>query len=136
MEKIKKMWDKLKYWQKGAILGLLFGILFTLYMHIFHGAYVTSDISFSWFDFFHFIPLMLYAFIFNSTSDVLSLVSFLFVAIWYTMLGVFLGLIYQYLKKNYAKHSISLFILAFFVFLIIIFAINYITIGLLMSGAA
>jgi len=136
MEKIKEMWNKLKYWQKGAVLGLLFGILFTLYMYIFHGAYATSDISFRWYDFFHFIPLMLYALIFNSTSDVLSVVSFLFISIWYTLLGFFLGLIYQYLNKNYAKYSIFLFILVFFVFLTIVFAINYIAIGLLMSGAA
>jgi len=136
VEEKKSFWGKLKYWQKGSIFGLLFSILFTLYMYVFHGAYVTSDISFSWFDFFHFIPLMLYAIIFNSTSDVLSVVSFLFVAIWYTLLGFLLGLIYHYLKKKNTKYSIFLFILVFFIFLIAIFIINYVAIGLLMSGAA
>lgn len=32
MKKIKQFWNKLRYWQKGGIIGLLVGIIYIIYL--------------------------------------------------------------------------------------------------------
>ena len=114
MKKIKKFWEKLKYWQKGAIVGIIFGLISWLigsltqlilpsvdlenpssvliysFALLFLGLYITGRILF---------PL-------NYNMDENDFINLVFYAgsfigiIFYTLIGALIGLIIGKLKKK------------------------------------
>ena len=130
MGNTKELWKKLKYWQKGALLGTLIGVLFQIYIYSMYGDYTVTKINLL-----QFIPLFFYALLSNSTSDVLTMISFIFVVMWYTLLGTLFGVLYQYLKNKIKKHPKLLFFISLFIFILVIILINFFTMGLLFRNA-
>jgi len=114
IKKLKEIWNKLKYWQKGLIIGLLFGIvyqIFILFLDVI-GFKIYGQLGFKAL---HLIPI-----IFFGDSVSLSII----IVIWYGILGLFLGWIYKILvnitPKKYVFYAFLLVIIMLIITLIFI----------------
>ena len=133
MKKIKYLWNSLKYWQKSIFMGILFSIIFTRILIFFYGTFALGDWdSSSTLFLLHFIPMAVYAILFDSVIDYQSNMSFIFVTGWYVLLALLLSLIYKRLKL--IKHPILCFIL-FLLFSILIWVINFFVLIFLLRDA-
>ena len=125
---IKKFWNKLKYWQNGCIIGFLYGLIIIVCLQLIHGTFgLDIDISglSAYIIFLHFIPIMLHTLLFDLSFNTISIYSFIFVLIWYALLGVFLGFVYQILKKLFTRHLTLYFIISLVVFMVLIWILNF-----------
>lgn len=130
MEKVKKFWNKLRYWQRGALIGLLFGLLFHIYIYLFKdSAYIFDIFKIStWM--FHLVPLFLIIFLMPSNllfEAKINVSNFITILIWYSLIGLIIGLIYGYIKNkkwSYTK-KIIIFILSIILFAVLIIFLNF-----------
>ena len=103
MRKIKEFWNKLKYWQKGGIIGLLVGLIPYLAFYLFNV------------DMFPFLaiplaipvilPMIVISLLVGSQSDPLAIegiaaYALIISPIFYLILGFIIGLIIGKLKKK------------------------------------
>jgi|TARA_Y100000310_G_scaffold345855_1_gene471463 hypothetical protein len=141
MKAIKEVWDKLKYWQKGGVIGLFIGVLFNLYLYTNKSGYDIELLTI--FNvhlrdsLFHLVPLMLYSFIFDSAINTnINFINLTMVIIWYILVGILFGLIYKFIKDKYPNYSVPFFISTIFAYAIIIVVVNFLILMLLLAKAA
>lgn len=100
MIKVKKLWRKLKYWQKGGIIGLIFGLiaLFVMYNYVstFSNIFIVLPYLF-------FVTIL---WILNALpNDPLApegivVIAIFLSTIFYTLLGILMGVIIGKIKKK------------------------------------
>ena len=118
MANIKEIWKKMKYWQKGALCGLVFGILFHIYIFIFRNSiYPDTDKLL-----FLFLPQALNVFIFgfSSIKAHITISSLISLSLWHFILGSLFGLIYYYMNKSVKNKILGLFLTIIIIIIIII----------------
>lgn len=113
MEKIKEFWNKLKYWQKGGVIGLIFGIFIQIFMFMFFGSY---NNLLNWL---HFGALVISSLSSPLNDQTGKIIPFLTIILWYGLLGLILGSILNLIKKK-VKNRFILWISFSFVIVIII----------------
>jgi len=124
MKKLKEIWDKLKYWQRGAIIGLLFGILYQFFIS-FLDRVNFKIYGYLGFESLHLIPLVL----FGGTKYIQILI-----VIWYGIIGTFLGLIYKILIDKTKKNTLRFLILVIIILIVILYIIDLKILGLMFTG--
>lgn len=110
MKKIKEFWRKLKYWQKGIIVGYIFGLIsmtMTLYLHLIIPNIPDSIYKYSFFLFFFaddIIRRILFLLNFNLDKATYIKVVMYFGSvvgiIFYILIGALIGLIIGKIKKK------------------------------------
>ncbi len=134
----KGFWSKLKDWQKGITLGILFSIilhLFTIFKggnYFFQigkiGSFTLSTLHF------HFFPLSFFGpedLLFQKTVSVLNFVA---VTLWYSLIGFILGMLRSFLtdRPYLRKYITFIFPLLFAILiLIVVLANRFIAISIL-----
>ena len=94
MKKVKRFWKKLKYWQKGGIIGLLVGLIPYLAFDIFPFLAVLAI-----------LPMIVISLLVGPQSDPLAIegiaaYALIISPIFYLILGFIIGLIIGKLKKK------------------------------------
>ena len=102
MANIKEIWKRMKCWQKGALCGLLFGILVYLFLGIYHNNVYSND-SATLLLLFLFLPDGLRVFItwnLGATQTYSTISGALSLFLWHAILGSLFYTIYYYITQR------------------------------------